>query len=42
MSESPIAADDAKGRFVVDPYLDWANGEGIPIHQDFGLDLLGI
>lgn len=42
MSESPIAAEDAKGRFVVDPYLDWAKGESIPIHQDFGLDLLGI
>ncbi len=29
-------------RFLLDPYVDWAKGENIPIHQDFGLDLLAI
>jgi len=27
-------------RFLVDSYLDWARGEGIPIYEDFGFDLL--
>ncbi len=30
------------GKFMVDPYLDWARNEGVPIHEDFGLDLLAI
>ena len=25
-----------EGKFMVNPYLDWAKGEGIPIHEDFG------
>ena len=29
-------------RFLLDPYVDWAKGENIPIHQDFGLDLLAL
>lgn len=29
-------------RFLVDPYLNWANGEGIPVHLDFGHDLLSL
>lgn len=29
-------------RFLLDPYMDWANGEGIPVHLDFGHDLLGL
>jgi hypothetical protein len=33
---------DLKGRFLVDPYLDWAEGEGIPVHLDFGHDLLSL
>ena len=33
---------DLQGRFLVDPYLDWAKGEGIPIHLDFGHDLLAL
>jgi mannose-6-phosphate isomerase-like protein (cupin superfamily) len=28
------------GQFLLDPYADWARGEGIPIHEDFGHDLL--
>jgi mannose-6-phosphate isomerase-like protein (cupin superfamily) len=30
------------GRFLLDPYADWARGEGIPIHEDFGHDLLAL
>ncbi|HLQ62833.1 MAG TPA: hypothetical protein VK131_13310 [Candidatus Acidoferrales bacterium] len=29
-------------RFLTDPYLEWARGEGIPIHEDFGFDLLTV
>jgi oxalate decarboxylase/phosphoglucose isomerase-like protein (cupin superfamily) len=29
-------------KFLVEPYLDWAEGEGIPIHLDFGHDLLAL
>jgi mannose-6-phosphate isomerase-like protein (cupin superfamily) len=25
---------------VIDPYLEWARREGVPIHEDFGVDLL--
>ena len=28
--------------FLRDPYLEWAGGEGIPIHEDFGFDLLAL
>jgi len=27
-------------KFMVDTYLDWARKEGVPIHEDFGIDLL--
>jgi mannose-6-phosphate isomerase-like protein (cupin superfamily) len=30
---------DAAAKFLVDPYLDWTRREGIPIHEDFGVDL---
>jgi len=30
----------AEERFLLDPYADWAAGEGIPIYEDFGFDLL--
>jgi len=30
------------GKYMVDPYLDWSRREGVPIHEDFGLDLLGV
>lgn len=29
-------------RFVIDSYMEWAEGEGIPIHLDFGHDLLAL
>lgn len=33
---------DVTGRFLVDPYMDWAQSENIPIHLDFGHDLLAL
>lgn len=27
------------GKFLTDPYLEWTKGEGIPIYEDFGMDL---
>ena len=30
------------GKFMVNPYLDWAKAEGVPIFEDFGLDLLAL
>jgi uncharacterized RmlC-like cupin family protein len=27
------------GKFMVDPYLDWIKKEGVPVHEDFGLNL---
>ena len=32
----------SKNRVLVDPYLDWSEGEGVPIYEDFGIDLLDI
>lgn len=29
-------------RFLVDPYGDWVAAEGIPVHRDFGHDLLAL
>ena len=29
-------------KFLQDPYLRWADGEGIPVHLDFGHDLLSL
>ena len=33
---------DLSAKFLVDPYMKWAEGEGIPIHLDFGHDLLAL
>jgi hypothetical protein len=38
MTEASVPA----GKYMVDPYLDWAAKEGVPIHEDFGLDLLSV
>ena len=27
-------------RYLIDPYLDWAEAEGVPVHEGFGVDLL--
>ena len=36
------AADSSEvlsANFLRDPYLEWARGEGVPIVEDFGVDL---
>ena len=30
----------AEAKFLLDPYLDWTKREGIPIHEDFAVDLV--
>ena len=42
MSGAPQDPVGVTSRFLLDPYVDWAKGENIPIHQDFGLDLLAL
>lgn len=32
----------AEARFLIDSYLDWAGGEGVPVHDDFGVDLQAV
>jgi uncharacterized RmlC-like cupin family protein len=39
---TPIPAEQLKDKFLVDPYQNWAEGEGIPIHLDIGHDLLAL
>src|SRR5918911_2215035 len=29
-------------RFLIDSYLDWVAGEGLPVVEDFGVNLLAI
>jgi mannose-6-phosphate isomerase-like protein (cupin superfamily) len=42
-SQSPdVPVSQAEPGYLVDPYKDWAEGEGIPIHLDFGHDLLAL
>jgi len=31
-----------KPRMLLDPYLSWAEKEGVPITEDFGVDLLKV
>jgi len=38
MSETDITPEQAK--FLSDPYREWSAREGIPLHEDFGFDLL--
>ena len=40
-SNAEPAASEGKP-FLLDPYKEWANGEGIPIHLDFGHDLIAL
>jgi len=35
-------ADAAKPRMLLDPYADWLAAEGVPVVEDFGIDLLAI
>lgn len=37
-----MTATESGVRFLTNPYLQWANGEGIPVVEDFGVDLLAV
>lgn len=39
-SQSGDMNDLPQSRVLIDPYKDWSEGEGIPIHLDFGHNLL--
>lgn len=42
---SPASTSDVpKGddKYLVDPYADWSKGEGIPVHLDYGHNLLAL
>src|SRR5579862_5431211 len=39
-AEVSVAKSAPNPRILLDPYMDWAKGEGVPIHLDFGHDLL--
>ena len=41
-TETGAGEPDLSGRFLVDPYLAWAQNEGVPVHLDFGHDLLAL
>src|SRR5579871_574536 len=41
-NQSADAAPASQSKFLADPYGDWAAGENIPIHLDFGHDLLAL
>lgn len=42
MDDEIVQQPNSSDRFLVDPYMRWAEGEGIPIHLDFGHDLLAL
>ncbi len=42
VNEAPVSDANEPKNFLLDPYRDWAAGEGIPIHLDFGHDLLAL
>ena len=41
-AELPSPKREANSKILLDPYMDWAKGEGVPIHLDFGHDLLAL
>jgi mannose-6-phosphate isomerase-like protein (cupin superfamily) len=42
MATNPVSEPRQPDKYMLDPYLDWARGEGVPIHEDFAVDLLTI
>lgn len=44
MSPSDVSTDpdEAPKKYLIDPYLDWAQNEGVPVHLEFGHDLLAL
>lgn len=39
---SPPTLRDKARKFLLDPYLDWAEGQGVPIHEGFAIDMLKV
>jgi uncharacterized RmlC-like cupin family protein len=39
--KGPTMRDKAR-KFMLEPYLDWAEAEGVPIYEDFAIDMLAI
>ena len=39
---SPAPGQPPSPQFILDPYLAWADAEGVPVHLDFGHDLLAL
>jgi uncharacterized RmlC-like cupin family protein len=37
-----MTTTNSEVRFLTDPYLQWAGDEGIPVVEDFGVDLLAV
>lgn len=37
-----MSVKDNPSKFLLDPYMDFVEGEGIPIVEDFGVDLLAV
>ena len=40
ITENSSTEIDMSKKFLVDPYVNWSDGEGIPVHLDFGHNLL--
>ena len=40
ITENSTTEIDMSKKFLVDPYVNWSDGEGIPVHLDFGHNLL--
>jgi mannose-6-phosphate isomerase-like protein (cupin superfamily) len=39
-TENPPTIRDKERKFLLDPYLDWAEGQGVPIHDGFAINML--
>src|SRR5262249_3157486 len=39
---SQAQPSETKPRYGIDPYLDWLAGEGIPVTEDYGVDLFAV
>ncbi len=39
---SDVSEAEVTDKYLLDPYLDWVKGEGIPIVEDFGIDLFAV
>src|SRR5271169_3716407 len=42
MSKPEPLHTDKSIKFLLEPYLDWVAGEGIPVYEDFGIDILAV